>query len=332
MCDRAFGPGYWNRGGYGCRMKSRGLGPLVCGAVALGALAAAALNAYSARVAEQKYPPAGKFVEVDGVRLHYVERGTGSPIVLLHGNAVTAEDWELSGVFDRFAEHHRVIAFDRPGFGYSERPRTSLWGPREQAALLHRALVALGVVKPIVVAHSWATLVAVAIAQEYPRDVARLVLVSGYFFPTLRADTLPSSIPAVPLIGDILRYTVWPIVMRLSAPVLLHQMFAPAPVPACWLPLSMIVRPAQLRAAAEEVMTMVPSAALLQLRYGELTVPADVISGDADRIVDYRAQSERFARDVLRRTPTILPDAGHMVHYVAQETIVAAATVGPFAV
>ena len=75
----------------------------------------ALINGALARGAERRNPPKGKFIEIDGVRLHYVEKGAGSPVVLLHGNQTMAEDFEISGVFDVVAENHHVIAFDRPG-------------------------------------------------------------------------------------------------------------------------------------------------------------------------------------------------------------------------
>jgi hypothetical protein len=53
-----------------------------------------------ARRAERDNPPLGDFVEVDGTRVHYVERGEGPVVVLLHGNAVSLEDFIASGVFD----------------------------------------------------------------------------------------------------------------------------------------------------------------------------------------------------------------------------------------
>ena len=89
-------------------------------AASAAALAVAALyNTYRTRKVERDHPPGGQFVSVDGVRLHYLEAGKGPPVVLVHGNVVTAEDWVMSGVFDRIARNHRVIAFDRPGYGYS---------------------------------------------------------------------------------------------------------------------------------------------------------------------------------------------------------------------
>ena len=79
----------------------------------------AAVNLHLAKKAEAENPPKGRFVEVNGVRLHYVERGDGDPIVLLHGNGSMVEDFECSGLIDIAAKQYRVIAFDRPGFGHS---------------------------------------------------------------------------------------------------------------------------------------------------------------------------------------------------------------------
>src|SRR3954447_25214864 len=85
---------------------------------ALGALALA--NHLIARRTERRHPPEGSFLAVDGVQLHYTDRGEGSPVVLIHGNAVDGTDWDTSGVAELLVQKHRVITFDRPGFGHSE--------------------------------------------------------------------------------------------------------------------------------------------------------------------------------------------------------------------
>ena len=54
--------------------------------IVVGLAASAILNRVLAKMAERRNPPTGRFITVDGVRLHYVERGTGRPLVLLHGN------------------------------------------------------------------------------------------------------------------------------------------------------------------------------------------------------------------------------------------------------
>ncbi len=301
---------------------------LIAAAAVAGLAATAALVARSARATERAHPPTGRFVEVHGVRLHYVERGSGSPVVLLHGNGVMAQDWEVSGVLDGLAAEHRVIAFDRPGYGYSERPRGTVWTPVAQAELIHAALAQLGMVRPTVIGHSWGTLVALALALGHPADVERLVLLSGYYFPSLRLDVPLQGAPATPLLGDLLRYTVSPVVGRLLSPALVKQLFAPAPVPERFarFPLAMSRRPSQLRASAEEAVLMVPSAMLLQARYGELDLPVTVIAGSGDLIADPAAQSNRLARLLLGRDAELVAGAGHMVHYFAPERVVAAVT------
>src|SRR4029079_10965862 len=205
-------------------------------------------NVYRTRKAEREHPPSGQFVTVNGVRLHYIERGEGPPVVLLHGNVVTAEDFISSEVLDLIAKRHRVIAFDRPGFGYSDRPHGSAWSAGTQADLIRDAFAHLGINRPIVLGHSWGAAVALALGLNHPDAVRRLVLLSGYYYPTLRADVLFSSLTAIPILGDLLRYSVSPLIGRAMLPLLLKGMFAPLPVPPRFtksFPRDMPVRPGQ---------------------------------------------------------------------------------------
>lgn len=283
---------------------------------------------YRARRAEADHPPAGHFIEVDGVRLHYVEAGVGTPVVLLHGNGTRAEDFRGSGVFDRLAADHRVVAFDRPGYGFSERPRgMRLWTPRRQADLLVRACDRLGIERPVVVGHSWGTLVALALGLNHPQRVRGLVLLSGYYYPTMRLDSLLFAPPAIPVLGDIMRYTVSPLLGRLLTPWLLSQMFAPSPVPDTFraaVPTELMLRPWQLRAGAAEAGLMVPAAFSLRRRYGELRMPIRIIAGTDDRVAHAQRHSVRFHREVHSSDLRVIPGLGHMVHYFAQEQVVEA--------
>ena len=133
---------------------------------AAGVMAAAAfVNWRLAKKAQRENPPQGQFVEIDGVRVHYVERGTGPPLVLLHGNGSMIQDFESSGLIDLAAKDFRVFVFDRPGFGHSDRPRNVVWTPDAQAELIKRALDRLGVSNAIVLGHSWGASVAVVLAS-----------------------------------------------------------------------------------------------------------------------------------------------------------------------
>ncbi len=199
-------------------------------AVRRGARKAAA--AVKARAEPAPHAPPGRFVEVDGVRVHVIVRGQGRPVVLIHGNGTMAEDWVISGVVERLARTYRVVAIDRPGFGHSERPRHRVWTAAAQARLLHGVLGRLSVERPVVVGHSWGTLVALALAAQGQDDLRGLVLLSGYYYPTRRADVGLIAPLAVPGLGDAARAMTPDSVGRLLAPGVFRHVFSPQPVPA----------------------------------------------------------------------------------------------------
>jgi len=298
---------------------SRRASPAFIAGAAIGAGLAAAFLAVRAKTAaaERSHPPLGAFIEVDGVRLHYLERGAGPAVVLLHGNGVMADDFQFSGLLDRLAQTHRVIAFDRPGFGYSERPAGTEWTPEAQARLLHRALQQLQVDQPVVVGHSWGTLVALALALDYPQQVRAIALLGGYYYPSLRVDAFVNALAALPVVGTLWRHTAAPLLGRLLWPAVSKHIFAPAPVSPRFsqLPPWMALRPSQLEATAAENGLMVPAAKRLSQRYGELTMPVALVAGFGDKLISPKKNSGRLHAQ-LPNSKLAMPDgAGHMVHY-----------------
>lgn len=302
--------------------------PYAAAAVATaGALAMLALvNRRLARNAENDNPPAGQFLEVGGVRLHYVERGSGAPLVLLHGNGSMIQDFESSGLIDLAARNYRVIVFDRPGFGHSDRPRNVVWTPAAQAELINSALERLGVSHAIVLGHSWGASVAVALALNYPKLVQGLVLASGYYYPTFRPDVVAVSAPAVPIVGDVLRYTIAPILSRLVWRLMMTKIFGPRSVPQKFdgFPKEMALRPSQIRASAAESALMIPDAFQIRDEYANLTMPMVIVAGEEDRLVDIDTQSERLHRDVPQSRFHRVPGTGHMIHQTATGVVMSA--------
>jgi pimeloyl-ACP methyl ester carboxylesterase len=266
------------------RRNAQGSSVVTASAVAIGALAAIAmLNRHLAKKAERDNPPTGRFLAVNGVQLHYVERGAGDPIVLLHGNGSMIQDFECSGLVDLVARDYRVIAFDRPGFGHSERPRRVVWTPDAQAELIKLAFARIGVVSnAIILGHSWSASVAVAMALKYPGLVRGLVLASGYYYPTLRPDAVASILLSLPFIGDILSHTLSPLLSRVTWPLMMAKIFGPRSIPEKFgaFPREMALRPSQIRAAAAESALMVPDAFMLRNHYADLKMPVVIIAGE----------------------------------------------------
>jgi pimeloyl-ACP methyl ester carboxylesterase len=298
-------------------------------AIALAALAAAALvNRHLAKKAERDNPPNGQFLEVNGVRLHYVDRGAGDPVVLLHGNGSMIQDFESSGLVDLAAKNYRVIVFDRPGFGHSERPRNVVWTPDAQADLINTALAKIGVSNAVVLGHSWGASVAAALALKYPGLVRGLVLASGYYYPTARPDVVAMGVPALPIVGDILSHTLSPLLSRVIWPIMMKKIFGPRSVPKKFeaFPKEMALRPSQIRASAAESALMIPDAFMLRGQYADMKMPVVIIAGEEDKLIDIDSQSARLHCDVSQSSFHRLAGDGHMIQQTATDHVMAAIT------
>jgi len=295
----------------------------VAAAATVGTLAMSALiNRHLAKNAENDNPPAGQFLEVNGVRLHYVERGSGAPLVLLHGTGSMIQDFESSDLIDLAAKSYRVIVFDRPGFGHSDRPRNIVWTPAAQAELINSALHRLGVSHAIVLGHSSGASVAVALALKNPKLVQGLVL----YYPTLHADLVAFSAPAVSLVSDVLSHTVSPLISRVMWPLLMAKIFGPRSVPKKFeaFPKEMALRPSQIRASAAESALMIPDAFEFKEQYAQLKMPVSIIAGEKDRLIDIDEQSRRLHAEVAQSRFCPVPSNGHMVHQTATISVMSA--------
>ena len=148
-----------------------------------------------------------------------------------------------------------------------------------------------------------------------------LALLGGYYYPSARVDVLLVAPVALPVLGDVLRYTATPLAARAMLGKMVKVMFSPRPVPPAFgavLSREMLLRPVQLRADAEDGTFMVPAAVSAQGRYSALAdLPVLLVAGEKDRIVDPDGQSGRLHRELPNSTLVVVPGAGHMVHYDA---------------
>jgi pimeloyl-ACP methyl ester carboxylesterase len=164
-------------------------------------------------------------------------------------------------------------------------------------------------------------------ALRQPEALAGLVLMSGYYRPTVRLDAALAAGPAAPVIGDVARFTVSPLLSRLLTPLILRQIFAPAPTTEAFradYPLSQSLRPWQLRASAAEAGLMRREAAALSPALTKLAIPTLLIAGRDDKLISFAHQTEWLARRLPDAQLVAIPGAGHMVHHTAPEQVVSA--------
>lgn len=299
--------------------------PWIGAAAALGTLAL--VNNARTRKALRDNPPLGDFIEIDGVRLHYLEKGSGPPILLVHGNGVMIQDWIISGLFDELAKTHRVIAVDRPGFGHSSRPRGIRWTPERQADLFAAFLDRIEATPARVVGHSYGALVVAAMAVRHPEKLTGAALLGGYFYPNPRADVLLVAGSAIPGYGDVINHTFMPLVGEALQNSVNRKIFGLAETPEAWrrdFSWTMALRPSRMRAGAADAVHMVPAAARIHGRYPEVQLPVTVVAGTDDRLVHTPTQAERLHEELPHSRIVLVEGAGHMVHHSAMGDVAAA--------
>jgi pimeloyl-ACP methyl ester carboxylesterase len=131
---------------------------------------------------ERKYAgPNSCFVEVEGLRMHYTQTGTGPAVVLLHG--INANHRSFDGWVRQLAVDHRVITVDLPGHGLTGPDPRQRYTWREMAALVHGLTEAIGLERFVLAGNSLGGAVALELALIHPEKLRALVLIDAIGSP-----------------------------------------------------------------------------------------------------------------------------------------------------
>jgi pimeloyl-ACP methyl ester carboxylesterase len=293
----------------------RAVGKAAAIVVLLVALVLGAAALWASRLpmsAAAAFPPAGKLLTAGAGRLHYIDVGNPAPdapvVVLIHGNPGAIEDFDR--LIPALSASHRVIAFDRPGHGYSERADLQGATPTAQAAQLHDALDQLGVRRPILVGHSWGGMLALAYALQFPDDVAGLLLLGTKAY----SDTGPPdplyALLRRPVVGPLLRHTVVPFLGRGTMEARMAAAFQPdslqrdhlARARALWM------RPDEIGATVWDSFLRESEAGAMSRRYASVGAPVMILVGDGDSLLP---ESQQLANQLPNAWIQVLPRTGH---------------------
>jgi pimeloyl-ACP methyl ester carboxylesterase len=273
------------------------------------------------------------FLESGGVRLHYLDTGgqaggedggasgddsAGEPraFLLLHGYPDNAAGWRA--LLPELALYGRAVAFDRPGFGLSERPLPGSWRrsenpylPDAQVSQALAVLDSLGIEQAVWIGSSSGAVVALEAALAHPERVSSLVLVG--------APVYAGRVPPVwlrPLLHTPQMDRLGPLLMRQlgSAPGM--NLFASQ-----WADADRIeqsdIDAYRLTFSVEDwdrglwEVTKASRVSGVAERLAEVQVPALVVSGAQDPIVA-PAESERLARELPQATFALMDGCGHL--------------------
>lgn len=279
--------------------------------------------------AEQDAPPIGAFVEIDGERLHVLDIGPKDsalpPVVLIHGASVNLRDMKLA-LGDELAKTRRVVMIDRPGRGYSTRPKDG-WKLDRQAQLIHGAVASLGVERPIVLGQSLGGGVALAYALQFQEQMSGLVLLASVSHEWPGGAAWYNNVSGWPVAGFLLRRLVIPVYAPLAAKDGVIKSFAPDQAPEGYYEhagISLLFRPGDFRNNAADLRNIKPQIIAMSTRYGEIRLPTAIMSGADDTSVSPRIHSMVLVNEIDGATLEILPDTGHALHHAEKAKILAA--------
>lgn len=278
------------------------------------------------RQAEAAYPPTGQVLDVAGRRVHAHVQGSGPDLVLIHGASGNTRDFTFALV-DRLAQDYRVIAFDRPGLGWTEDLGEDGISPFAQAELLQAAADQLGVRRPIVMGHSYGGSVAMAWGLTDTPDVAALVILSGATMPWPGGLGPYYAVTGTRLGGA----TVVPAITAFVAPARAEQVvdgiFAPHPAPpgyADYVGVGLSLRRHSLRANGRQVWGLKPFVTQMAEAYPRLGLPVEIVHGTADTTVPADIHAIPLSNLLPDAQLTLLPDVAHMPHHTHPDDVIAA--------
>jgi pimeloyl-ACP methyl ester carboxylesterase len=279
-------------------------------------------------VIQHRFPAQGRAIGVTGATLNVLDIGprdaAGPPIVLIHGASSNLEAMRRP-LGDRLVVNHRVILIDRPGHGWSSGANEETSTPAAQGRMIEEALQKLDTGPVILVVHSWAGALGARMALDYPARVAGLVMLAPVAYPWPGGVGWYNELVTKPVIGPLLAYTV---TLPLGFFLTEHgarEVFLPQVMPEDFVGSTatpLLLRPREFLANARDLVRLKQAVTEQAPRYGEISSPTVVISGDIDKTVSTNIHSRPFAANVPNAKLIVLPGVGHMVQNAAPDLVI----------
>ena len=271
-------------------------------------LSAGAHAAFSAWVL-RRFPAEGEFVLVDGARQHVVVRGSGPPVVLVHGANGVHHDFPAE-LIDALAVRHMVLAIDRPGHGHSEAlpGRVGLAG---HAAALTAVLRERCSEPAVIVGHSYGAIVALRAALAEPARVRAVLALT----PVFTTDARNQRWSQLASLGPLAAMAVWtgalPVALAVSPGVRRDAWHPATPPRAFAASRAFPLRPAQMLIAADDLRRLGPDLEALRADLPSLRVPLTILAGERDRVTPWHTHASPMHHAVAGSTLVRLPECGH---------------------
>lgn len=296
-------------------------------------------SVWLAERSESRHPAIGQFVEVDGLQIHYRDTGqqhdsagsttchtsnsTPSPtLVLLHGASTSLLDYETS-LRPALENEFRVVAFDRPGHGYSERGDS--WPtPTRQAAIIRAALQQLGIEKSLWIGHSWSGSVILSGLLDEAEHVEAGVLIAGATHPWEGGSAWHATMAARPIIGPVFSALFIELGGRLSLEEAIQSVFTPETMPEDYIEdtgVTLSIRPKVYQNNADDLTRLSAFLGPQSMRYPEILQPVLSLTGSSDEVVPAWNHDARLQEQLTSIESVSMEGSGHAFHHTRTEAV-----------
>ena len=298
---------------------------LLAGGVGLAAVCGglAAFSGATARKIEKAVPRDGELIEVNGGKLHVVDRGSGPPIILVHGLGGQLRNFGRAMV-DDLARDYRLILVDRPGSGYSTRASGASARLRVQAETIAELIRILKLERPLIVGHSLGGALALSLALNHPDAVGGLALIAPLTQVQSIEDVPPVFKPMVIRSPAVRKAVAWTLATPLGmakAEEALKAVFAPEPVPADFGTEGgglLAMRPNNFYASSSDLVDLEGELEGMVERYPTLSIPVSILYAPGDNLLDSQLHGERTASEIPGARIELV-EGGHMLPFTQPE-------------
>ena len=297
-----------------------------------------------AKFVTAKHPPIGQFLQLDyqgkPICLHYLDseqncvsqqsslQQNKPTIILIHGATGNLQDFHAS-IFTPLAEKYRVIAFDRPGLGYSERPRhgdsVNWCSPREQMAIIRSAIRALNIDKPIFLGHSLAGPIVLDYLMHHGQELSAAILLSPVSHPWPNGVTWYNYLDRAPILREIFAYTWLPILGYFATNPGLKGLFFPEKVPEDYrekTAVDLFFRPRVMLDNFRDQRLLCEYVTRAGRGYRAIQTPVKIITGTEDSVVMSWLHAEKLSYELGEVDWLDLPNLGHSPHHCRSHEVI----------
>ena len=294
---------------------------LLAGAGGIAALGGglAAYSTAKARTIEKQVPRDGRLVDVDGETLHVAERGSGPPIVMIHGLGGQMRNFGQP-MLEELERDYRLILVDRPGSGYSPRASSRSARLKVQGETIAALIRKLDLDRPLIVGHSLGGALALSLALNHPDVVGGLALIVPLTQPQAIEDVPPVFKPLVirsPAVRKAVAWTVATPMGMMKAEAAMKEIFAPEAVPEDFGTEGgglLAVRPDNFYATSTDLIDLEGELEPMAELYPTIKVPVSILYARSDNLLDPKLHGEKTV-GAIGGAVLELADGGHMLPF-----------------